>query len=179
MSYLAPLNDRLGAIIEGTVSNSGFGIAPGRFHQIAQESTDVDGQPQNVVERSYELGFSPGYEAYPVNPCDGFGLFYHDLTVSVGYQLTGMGDADGETLDEQSSGGTMLAITNRAATDCHDIKAALEWYENYAGLDPHVMSVGMNGKPQLVVDKRKHTVTMNIPFQLMVKASVQGAYSSS
>lgn len=176
MSYLKPLSDRLDSIILGNTSNSGFGVSVGRFHKMADEVISIENQPLNVLERSFNTILSPGYEVIPVNPLDGFGLFYHDVTVTVGYSLTGFGDPDAESPDEFSAGSSLPPVQNRAATDAHDIKSALEWYENVAGLDPHVINMALNGKPSLSIDKQKGTAVLSIPFLMMVKASVQGNY---
>lgn len=178
MSYLLSPLQRIEALILGTYGDSPYVLEsdPQRFKILPDDQQSLEKLSQAVLERTVELVIDPQVEFDRFNQLDGYGIFEHQLTVRVGYQLTDMGDRDSEALDPQNGAGSIRAIRARATTDAHDIINVLTWYGNHDGCDPHIIDISPNGQPSTQISPG--ACILNIPFRLLVRATMKGNYGS-
>jgi hypothetical protein len=165
MSYFSQLYDRLVDIACNGYGYSTFTIPAGLFHLKSEDAREVEEQWNSSIERVISINISLPKETveYPVNECDGFGIFVHELRVDVGYQLTNEAD------------GTVNGITNKALSDFQKLRNALEWYENItSGTDPNIISIILDGQPSMT--ENQDNMVMSINFILTVKATIPSNY---
>ncbi|MBL0219659.1 MAG: hypothetical protein IPQ07_38065 [Myxococcales bacterium] len=129
---VAPLRDRVQALLEGRAGVDPWVIAAGMFHACPRE---LEQHEKTAIERAYTLHIDRATPMEPVNTLSGFALYSRRLRVRVGYFLTEIGaDADFEAAGEQSGGSTHESVEDRADADGILIRSVIGSMRNWSGL---------------------------------------------
>lgn len=145
----------------------------GRFHLAAPDGATIEEHPSNAAERTIRviLGMPVAKDGW--NGLDGSVLNEQTMTVQVRYLLTNAGGDMSEGLTEQSGPATIDVIRDRAATDAHAIQRVLNWYENYAGTDPRIISITLDGAPSGPV-VNGDVALVEFPYRVLSQWTVPG-----
>jgi hypothetical protein len=153
-------------------SGTTYTITSGRFHLRSPDRAAEAGYASSA-ERAFEVRVDPLGHLDPPNVLDGFSFDRYRVTIRVTYALTNAGGDLTDTLAEQDGAGTLDAITDRWATDVHDLRTVVEWHENQltspAGILLEMDAARLTQRGQMMVGE--------LPFVVTVKASRPGSYS--